>query len=536
MRLSAACLLAFTLSGCGGNGDHLEPPVNFTASGTVSYSDRLYTRLTTGDYGFSSGQDKPVRFATVQVLDASGAVVAEAGTDDLGRYTVAAAGGDQEPMRLRVLARTRSGVSVTVKDLAGNVLAVSTGFAPGSLTTKLDLAVSGDLAGAFNMLDVYTAAGEFMQEMHGRPPPALTAHWQPGGTPPGGTSYFCATCPAAIYVLGGAYAGDALAGDSDHFDDDVLLHEYGHFVEHSIGILHSPGGYHTLNDARQDLRLAWSEGFSSFLGGAIKAWMAERRHVTLSSTDLPHSFYLDTEDDIAGGGRGLYFDFAALPLSLRHATNESAVAKVLWNLHDGAPGGMADIWEAFAANMPAVCALHPASLETFWDGWQASELIASPADEALAAFAERDVQYAPDTYEVDDVTGARDTDFVGLERHNLYKHAGAPEIDVIPFQAVVGTGYRIETYALANGADTYLRILDASGTPLAENDDAAPPPANTNSGCALASRIDTFVPAATGRYYAEVTRSPVPRPWAGRYGGYELRITALPSGNDPVCP
>lgn len=538
--LLAPAVLAVALGGCGGGGGGGggdDTRSDFALSGTVHYGDRVYGQLEeASQYGFIRTESKPVRFARVQILNADGAVVGEAATDELGMYRLTASGGRRESMRLRVLAHTVAGTPVTVKDFSANVLAAAKAFTPGTLDGPLHVAVTGDLAGAFNMLDVYAAAGEFVHERHGSFPPALTVYWQPGTTPPGGTTYFCRFCPAGIFVLGGRYMGDAITGDSDHFDDDVLLHEYGHFLEHMFGVLDSPGGSHTLFDLSQDLRLAWSEGFSSFMAGAIKAWMTERRHATLSSQDLPVSSYLDTDDGSAGGGQGLYFDFDAIAPWLRHASNESAVAKVLWNLHgDGA--GMDDIWEAFSHGMPLATTAYPASLETFWDGWQASELIASPMQETLAAFAERDVRYDNDAFELDDTFDARSVVLAKgqAEAHNLFKHQLAAETDLIPFEAVAGIAYRIETYDLVNGADTYLRIKDTAGNTLEENGNAALQP-DANDGCALASRIDAFMPVRADRYYVEVTRPTVTYPWAGRYGGYRLKITELPTEAPMECP
>ena len=538
-------LLLAALGGCGGGGgaDHGER-TDFVVSGVVTYDDRIYgPGPDQAEYRFLRTEAKPTRHATVQVVNSDGRVLAEATVGETGDYALAAAGGSHESMRLRVLAQTRTGAPVEIKDFAGNVVSVSKAFTPDALPARLDLAVPGEIAGAFNMLDVYTAAGEFVHEHHGEFPPLLSVYWQPGSTPPGGTTYHCRSCNGGIYVLGGVSTPEGITGDTDHFDDDVLLHEYGHFLEHAFGVLHSPGGMHTLLDNTQDLRLAWSEGFSSFMAGAIKAWLGERRHPTLSSEGLPYSGYVDTANGTTGPGGGLHYDFNTVPVWLdsviRYASNETAVAKALWNLH-AADTGMKDIWEVFATGLPAAAAApdYPASLETFWDAWQASSQVAMPNAQAVSALAERHIHYSGDLHEADDTLDALlpSRAYQGAEDHNLFKAARASETDLIPFDADTGTRYRVETYDLINGAHTDLRITDGNGYPLAQQ--KASSAANApNDGCALAARIDAFEPPYPGRFFVHVMRSSTQKPFAGRYGGYQLRITALSPSAPPVaCP
>ena len=56
--------------------------------------------------------------------------------------------------------------------------------------------------------------------------------------------------------------------DPDEFDDDVILHEFGHAAAEAFSIDHSLGGPHNI-DSQVDLRLAWSEGLATYIGSAI---------------------------------------------------------------------------------------------------------------------------------------------------------------------------------------------------------------------------------------------------------------------------
>ena len=58
-------------------------------------------------------------------------------------------------------------------------------------------------------------------------------------------------------------------GDIDEFDDDIILHEFGHIAIEDLSKDHSLGGGHSLN-GQYDLRLAWSEGVATYLSSAIR--------------------------------------------------------------------------------------------------------------------------------------------------------------------------------------------------------------------------------------------------------------------------
>jgi hypothetical protein len=71
---------------------------------------------------------------------------------------------------------------------------------------------------------------------------------------------------SGMYIMGGVN-GDTCA-DTDHFDNSVLVHEYGHFLEKDFGHSDSPGGSHNGNGII-DPRLAWSEGWANFFQSAV---------------------------------------------------------------------------------------------------------------------------------------------------------------------------------------------------------------------------------------------------------------------------
>lgn len=91
-----------------------------------------------------------------------------------------------------------------------------------------------------------------------------------------------------LYILGGSN-GNSTTADTDHFDDSVILHEFGHFLEDVYSKSDSQGGSHNGNFII-DPRLAWSEGWANFFQGAV-----------IRSIDSTRGrYYIDTIDgDIA---------------------------------------------------------------------------------------------------------------------------------------------------------------------------------------------------------------------------------------------
>ena len=70
-----------------------------------------------------------------------------------------------------------------------------------------------------------------------------------------------------LFILGGV-KGDVNNSDTDHFDNSVILHEYGHFLENMFYTSDSPGGFHS-GTTLLDPRLAWSEGWGNFIQAAV---------------------------------------------------------------------------------------------------------------------------------------------------------------------------------------------------------------------------------------------------------------------------
>lgn len=79
----------------------------------------------------------------------------------------------------------------------------------------------------------------------------------------GNNSYYDGLGDKTLNITGGRL-GNTSIENTDHFDDFVIVHELGHFIEDNCGQLTSPGGSHQIV-SRIDPRLAWSEGWANYL-------------------------------------------------------------------------------------------------------------------------------------------------------------------------------------------------------------------------------------------------------------------------------
>ncbi len=143
----------------------------------------------------------------------------------------------------------------------------------------------------------------------------------------------------------------------DRWDWDVILHEYGHWVADQHAIDLSPGGDHGTQEnlAEQKdawgnilgkdmgIRLAWSEGFATYLSISAQRAMGLHR---LGIPNVGDPIYSDTED--------LNFEYSLKPAEGVGEDNELTVSSLLYDVFDGVTRGEGDevalgdraIWDA----------------------------------------------------------------------------------------------------------------------------------------------------------------------------------------------
>jgi hypothetical protein len=280
----------------------------FKVSGTVRYEDR--PPMPDGSLG-PIGQ-KPARGVSVAVVnDADGAVLAAGVTADDGSYALsydqAAAG------TVHVLAATVSTVSARPRQVI-RPDGLTHGLGGASFQPAADGAADllvTDASGeseAFNVFDQLLVNADLVTGTLGdATPEPLTAVWVRGGTD--GTYYVDAD--NTMFLLGDP-------GDDDGYDDTVILHESGHYIEDTEGRSDSTGGSHDGSPA--DARLAWSEGFSTYF--------------SMVATNAP--IYMDSN---ASGGWSYNGDtamtLAPMPMgTMAQDVSEDMVTEILWDLGD----------------------------------------------------------------------------------------------------------------------------------------------------------------------------------------------------------
>lgn len=512
-------------------------------SGTITYEDKeLGADASVRHTGYFTGNTtmKAVRYAVVDVVSATtSSILHTTLTNSLGMYSIPISTGTTSVyVRVNSEATPTGGTQpITVMNLSNDRYGVPSAniTLTGSANVNISIPTTNLAAGAFNILDVMTTGYDFIKSLAGSYPAVpLNVFWAPGNLK--GTYYCKKGCTQGnvIYVL------SQTGGDTDEYDDDVLWHEFGHFVASTYSLDDSPGGIHYLGDDEQDLRLSWSEGWGNFFPGAVKNWLfaSGQSGLISSAAGVTLTTYVDTS-----GSAGFSFDFGSSSVYSSYSSNEVAVAKLLTDLT--ADSTMQNIWSVitdFSSKPPPVT--EPVNLELFWDRWL---FVNKPDATALAnlvtIYSARLITYQNDIYELNNtyLTAATYT-FGSPQTHTLYSSTLGTDMDYVAFSATNGTTHTITTSNFRNGADTFLTLYSSSGTTIVATDDNGngtnviyTPCVLSNMSCDngfpannatnLSSKV-SFVAGYTGDYYIEVRSSPTRPTSAGRYGSYTLTITS----------
>ena len=269
-----------------------------TISGTATYNARQV--FTTGLGGLGSADpnyatvaqralNKPIRYAEVRVTNSAGTLVQATETladgtfsfrvpQISGNYTVSVnSRGDNNYIKASILNSPEYNAYYSITQSFSGAATANIG--------TMTAAADGDvIGGAFNIFDQFVEANDYLRAQAGScgttftgctnftVAPKVSAYWTKGFNPgsyyDSGPVSFYVRGYSRIFILGGVN-GNVSTSDTDHFDNSVIIHEYGHYLEDAYFESSSPGGAHN-GDKIIDPRLAFSEGWGNFLQAAVR--------------------------------------------------------------------------------------------------------------------------------------------------------------------------------------------------------------------------------------------------------------------------
>lgn len=355
-RAGVMCV-TLVLSACGGGGDGGgggggTPPASVTISGKITF-DRIPFKATLGaGLNPTAPVTSPARLVVVEAINASsGAVLASTTTNDTGDYSVSAAANTTIFIRAKAQ-MLKTGTAPTwnfrvLNNFNSNALYAldSSNFSSGTADSTHNLnAPSGwgttsytgtRTAAPFAILDtVYSARQLIVSAVATTAFPDLDLFWSTSNKPTQGT--FCTpngdlgttfytggvaaadadNCSPAVPLPAGIYVLGDSQGDTDEFDQHVIAHEFGHYLEDRFSRSDSPGGDHGLED-KVDMRVAYSEGWGNAYSGMV----------------LSDPVYRDSQNGVSRDGG---FDLEGDMLPGHGWFSESSVQSILWDVFDPA--------------------------------------------------------------------------------------------------------------------------------------------------------------------------------------------------------
>lgn len=327
-----------------------------TVSGSASYDARTYTTSSGLSVAFTN---RPIRYAEVVAMNGSGQVVQCGETDASGNFSLQLPT-DSASYTIRISSRgDNSQVKASVLNCPEENIpySISTTVVPDASKSvgaiRADATNSGDLMGAaFNIFDQIVAANEFLRAQASNcssyfagctnfsVAPKVFAYWEKGFNP---NAYFNSSSGLSFYLPGyhrlfilGGVNNDILSSDTDHFDNSIVLHEYGHFLEDVMTDTDSPGGSHSGN-AVIDPRLAWGEAWGNFIQGAIRGEPRYRDTIGTPNPTTGSSYIFNIPLETPNGTCGIGSltpgcDIPEFPSEGNF--REFSVTRLLWDVFD----------------------------------------------------------------------------------------------------------------------------------------------------------------------------------------------------------
>ena len=113
--------------------------------------------------------------------------------------------------------------------------------------------------------------------------------------------------------------------DTDEFDQHVIAHEFGHYVENSFSRADNIGGPHGRGD-KLDIRVAFGEGFGYAFSAIVLGDPVARDSFVNGGVQVSSTFNVETNPPTNPAGAPLH-DYGCF-------CSESSVWSILWDLYD----------------------------------------------------------------------------------------------------------------------------------------------------------------------------------------------------------
>jgi hypothetical protein len=313
-----------------------EPAAVVTISGVLTYEFPPPNALCRG-LDFGNIEIRPIRQATVQMLDASGTTVLDSTiSDNSGAYSMTVNASTDVIIRVRAeLAAATWNVQVRNNvDTSGSppplgqrpMYAMDLPFNSGIANdpNRNLVAVTGwggsgyigtRVAAPFAILDtIYTAMQFVIAEDPNANFAPLDAFWSPDNKSASPTDIDLGDLPTSFYNGNSSLFLLGMEGvDTEEFDDHVVVHEWGHYFEDNFSRSDSIGGSHGSGDLL-DMRTAFGEGWAS----------------ALAAMSLDDPLYCDTASSNSGGG----FNAESSSFGPAGWFNEQTVISFIYDLWD----------------------------------------------------------------------------------------------------------------------------------------------------------------------------------------------------------
>lgn len=308
---------------------------NVTVTGTVRFERVPLTAAGTPGLKFASQVYQPARGITVQAVNAAQIILATATTDGSGNYSLEVPGNTSITIRAvaRMLrdgsqplprwdVRVQNGTVPTAYSYSSAAFNSNVGTQNLDIPSGIDTNGNGPAApsrpsGPFAVLDtLYTAIHAVVGVEPAANFPAFYVDW---GNQNAGT-FFSTQNGQHIALMGN------LTEDTDEFDQHVVAHEFGHYIEHNFSRSDSVGGPHGLGD-RLDMRVAFGEGFGYGFAAIVLNDPVALDSFYNNGSHVAGGFNVESNPPIGvGDGPGCW-------------CSEVTVWSFLWDLVDPATGG-----------------------------------------------------------------------------------------------------------------------------------------------------------------------------------------------------